>query len=127
MDIYSKSELIINETNKANLGMYIPILIYAIILVCILINICLIFKNTDKCKLTIIIYMLGLATRLIMGFSPTVFASLERPSLFLYFSFILITILVLKQMIEEKHEISNLEAVYIIISSLNLINGVSII
>lgn len=126
MNIYSKNELIINITNKTQLSLYIPITIYGIILLCILINIYLIFKNTNKCKIIIIIYMLGLATRLIMGFSPTVFASAERTSLFLYFSFIIIIILTFKQLINEEKNITNIQAIYIIIAILNLIDSIVI-
>ena len=96
MKLYSGNELIINKTNFTSLSIYIPMIIYVVVLLGIFINLFLIFKNKDKLKIAILIYFLGLVTRLIIGFSPTVFASGERTSLVLYYSFILLIVWIYK-------------------------------
>ena len=103
--------------------MYIPMAIYGVVLLCIFIDIFLIFKKSNTSIVTAIIYLLGLATRGVMGFSPTVFASTERPSTFLYFAFIIITILIYKKMLDENKNISNITTLYIIFSGLNILNA----
>lgn len=123
MEMYSKNELIINSTNLTDFSIYIPMAMYGIILLSIFIDLCLIFKNTNTCKIVVIIYLLGLATRVVMGFSPTVFVSSERTSIFLYFSFVVITILIYKKMLEENKNISNIATLYIIFLGLNILNN----
>lgn len=123
MEMYSKNELIINSSNFTDLSMYIPMVIYGVVLLCIFIDIFLIFKKSNISIVTAIIYLLGLATRGVMGFSPTVFASTERPSTFLYFAFIIITILIYKKMLDENKNISNITTLYIIFSGLNILNA----
>lgn len=126
MGLYSKNELIINSTNLTDFSMYIPMAIYGVILLCIFIDIFLIFRKSNTGIVAAIIYLLGLATRGVMGFSPTVFASTERPSLFLYFAFVVITILIYKKMLDENKNISNIAALYIVFSILNVLNSFSI-
>ena len=126
MGLYSKNELIINSTNLTDFSMYIPIAIYGVILLCIFINIFLIFRKSNTGIVAAIVYLLGLATRGVMGFSPTVFASAERPSLFLYFAFVIITLLIYKKMLDENKNISNITTLYIVFSLLNVLNSFSI-
>lgn len=127
MEMYSKSELIINSSNLTDFSMYIPIAIYGVILLSIFIDLCLIFKKTNTGLIAIITYLVGLATRIVMGFSPTVFASTERPSIFLFSSFIIITLLIYKKILEENKEASNMVTIYIILSILNILNNFAII
>ena len=124
MTMYSKNELIINFFDLKSITMLLPILIYFIILFCILINIVLIFKNERNTQITlIIIYLLGLITRFIMGFSPTVFASGERTNLFLYYSFILISIMIYKKIMDKFDKTENIQTICSLLAILNLING----
>lgn len=121
MLIYSKNELIINSFDIKNISLFIPILIYFIILFCILINIVLIFKKENNTLVALIMYLLGLITRTIMGFSPTVFASGERPTLFLYYAFILISIMIYKKIMDKfDNKAENLQVICIPLSILNL-------
>lgn len=124
MSIYSKNELIINSFDIKNVTLLIPILIYLVILACILINIFLIFKEEKNTQISlIIIYLLGLMTRFIMGFSPTVFASGERTTLFLYYSFIIIGIMIYKKIMDKYDKAENIQVICSSLSILNLING----
>ena len=58
-----------------------------------ILNILLIFKNL-KNNIAVLVFLVGLASRLIMGFSPTVFASAMRTNLFLDFSMLITTLLI---------------------------------
>ena len=71
------------------------VLIYGLILVTIGLSLLVIFKK-KKCVLPVLIYFCGIISRLVMVVSPTVLVSGERTSTFLYLSFILIEILLLK-------------------------------
>ena len=123
MDTYSKNELIISSFDMQNIVLFIPMLIYFAILLCILINIFLVFKKENSAFVSSIMYLLGVATRFILGFSPTVFASGERPTLFLYFAFILISIMVYKKIIDKyENKAENIQVVLIPLSILNITN-----
>lgn len=126
-ELYSKKELIINVNNNTQLEIYIPMILYLLILISIVIDLYLIFKNTNKGRLTIFIFMVGLASRLIIGFSPTVFASSERTSVFFYYSLILIEILILTEIINNKRtelkiESNKIEAITVLASIFNILN-----
>ncbi len=71
------------------------VLIYGLILATIGLSLIVIFKK-EKCVLAVLIYFCGIISRIVMLVSPTVLVSGERTSTFLYLSFILIEILLLK-------------------------------
>lgn len=125
MSIYSKNELIIDSFDLKNITLFIPLLLYFVILLCILINIILIFKKEERMWIALFTYLLGLATRFIMGFSPTVFASGERPTLFLYYVFILISIMIYKKIIDKYND--KAEIIYAICMPLAILNLTNIL
>ncbi len=53
--------------------------------------------DKKKCIIPIFILLLGCGSRLMMGFSPTVFASGKRTVIFLFFSFLFLSILLIKR------------------------------
>lgn len=63
----------------------------------ILINIIFVFKSNEKVLISLI-YLAGLATRFIMSFSPTIYASSMRTFIFLDFSLIIIIYLLLEKL-----------------------------
>ena len=77
---------------------------YALILLLIPIGIYNIFKRSIKSYVCIGVYFLGLATRFVMSFSPTIFASGERTFMFLYISFIVCTVIILEKIFNSKNE-----------------------
>lgn len=77
-------------------------IIYILILLIIPISLYKIFKDKKISLICIGTYLLGLTTRFIMGFSPTVFGSGERTFIFLYVSFIICIVFILKYILEEK-------------------------
>lgn len=83
----------LNSANYTNLIYFVPLLISLILFVSVLMNILIIFKNLNN-NLAVIIYLIGLASRIMMGFSPTIFASQERTFMFFEFSLIIVSILI---------------------------------
>lgn len=77
--------------------------IYCLILIFIEFGILLVFKDSKpKQFIGSLIYFCGFISRFVMMFSPTVFASGERTSLFLYISLILLSILFIKEINSNK-------------------------
>ena len=119
-DAYSVNQLVITSENRMIIDIYFPILIYIAILFIIGLDLFLIFDKYEKKGLVVIMYLAGLASRLIIGFSPTVFASGERTSFFLYYSFIILSVIVIKEM--KKKDITGISAIYCSIALLGAIN-----
>ena len=70
---------------------------YILALICLVFSTILIFKKNWKTLILILILGAGFASKFIMGFSPTVFASGTRTSFIMLCAFIISTILVLEK------------------------------
>lgn len=99
-ELIVKEEMILTAGNCNNLFNVIPIIFAAINFICIIMSLLLIFKNL-KNNTALLVFLIGLASRLIMGFSPTVFLSGERTMLFFEFSMIIVSILVWQDIIKK--------------------------
>ena len=82
--------------NYHNYLNFIPLMLSFVVFGSMAMNILLIFKNL-KNNVAILIYGLGLMSRVGLGFSPTIFASADRTFLFFEFSLIIISILIWKE------------------------------
>ncbi len=82
------------------LGIYLSILVLIGIIIYILFK--KLEKNTDKFYVAFITYVTGIASRLVMAFSPTIYASGERTSFFWYISFCVLIVFLVQERIEEK-------------------------
>ena len=71
-----------------------------VILICLVLSILLIFKNL-KNNTAILVFLVGLASRLIMGFSPTIFASGSRTIIFFEFAMIIASILIWQELVKK--------------------------
>lgn len=87
MDAFEKTNLYLFTDSYLDIINYIPIIVDLVILGSIILSLLLIFKNI-KNNIAILTFTLGLISRVMMGFSPTVFASSDRT--FLFFDFALI-------------------------------------
>lgn len=91
---------------KYGITLTIKFLVYALILFNILLCLYNIFcKGKEKSLLNyspIFIYLVGIVSRYIMAFSPTIYASGERTAFFWYLSIIVLIILLLKEKILKK-------------------------
>lgn len=99
-DLLIKEEVILTAGNCNNLFNVIPIIFAATNFICIIMSLLLMFKNL-KNNVALLVFLVGLASRLIMGFSPTVFISGERTMLFFEFSMIIVSILVWQEIIKK--------------------------
>lgn len=98
----------INEYNFENKINYLSVIIGVVILSSILISLYLVFENTMKMILIQLIFLGGFCSRMIMSFSPTIYASGTRTFIFMYFSMIICTIFIFNEiskiMSEEKQK-----------------------
>lgn len=92
-----KNETLIMKLSEINITSIIFMLLYIIIAVSALFSMYKIYKNSKKFYMCVSIFLLGFMTRIMMGFSPTVFASRERTFIFLYIALIIDSILFYKE------------------------------
>lgn len=102
---FGLEKLVIDSNTYSNVLLYLMLLYYVIILGCIIVSLYGIFKNTNKSIISISILMLGLVSRLVMGLSPTVFASAERTTIFLYTAFIILIVYIINYLKENQKNI----------------------
>lgn len=98
-ELLIKEQVMLTAGNCNNLINVIPIIFAAVNFICIIMSLLLMFK-TLKNNVAVLVFLVGLASRLIMGFSPTVFLSRERTMLFFDFSMIIVSILVWQEIIK---------------------------
>ena len=99
-ELIREEQIMLTAANCNNLFNVIPIIFASVNFICIIMSLLLIFKNL-KNNVALLVFLVGLASRLIMGFSPTVFVSGERTMLFLDFSMIIVAILVWQELIKK--------------------------
>jgi len=68
----------ITKDNFHLIQSYIPIVLLASIGICFLVSLYFCFEDKNKRILAIFIALLGLASRIVMGFSSTIWASMDR-------------------------------------------------
>jgi len=122
----SLSALPIDASNYFTHYLYVPLFIYVLLIGSILLSMLVIYDLTFDMLLNTFVLGVGLATRIIMGFSPTLYASNTRTLLFLYMAFIFCTIFMVYRF-EEKFNNTNKNVFFIgtgiplTISSINII------
>lgn len=77
---------------------------FLIVLVCVLYTLFLLIKDKRKLGLSLMALSLGLGTRMVMGFSPTVWASGYRTFYILFVSLIVVTYLIINDNVECLHD-----------------------
>lgn len=92
--------VMLTAANSNNLFYTLPVIFAFINFMCVILSIMIIFKNL-KNNIALLVFLVGLASRLIMGFSPTIFASATRTMIFLEFSMIIVSILVWQALIKK--------------------------
>lgn len=76
-------------------------IILTAVLLCCLISLWNLFDDKRYSILSCFLVLLGLGSRMIMGFSPTIWASSDRTFIFMYFAFIATTIIIVSQLINK--------------------------
>ena len=100
-------DVLLTVTNCNNIYYAFPMIFAFANFICIGMSILLIFKNL-KNNVAILIYLAGLASRIILAFSPTVFVSKTRTMIFFDFAMIIISYLVWDKL-SKKENIENKE------------------
>lgn len=97
---FVKGTNLINPSSYTYLGSYVELLISVIVIMCIFISLFLIFKRL-KNNIAFYVFGCGLVTRLVLGFSPTVFVSTNRTCVFLEFACLICTLLIWQEFIKK--------------------------
>jgi len=98
---------IVNVLNFHQFHPYIPIFILGFVMLCMLASLYICFANENlKAWFCITTILLGFATGLAMGFSPTVWATGVRALIFTYFAIIVCIVLIYQKLrlLDFKHE-----------------------
>lgn len=112
----------INVDNHTNLIGYFNIFIMLFIIGLVLINIYILFGNSIKTLLNQAIFLLGILTKIALGFSPTVWASGDRTYIFMYFCIIFIIYNVFMDIYnrEDKNR-KKILMLFLIVSAINIL------
>lgn len=101
--IIVKPEVILTAANCNNLLNIIPFIFASVNIICIILTLLIIFKKLNK-NLALLVFLAGLASRVIMGFSATIWASGERTMVFFDFAMIAASILIWQELIKVKEK-----------------------
>lgn len=71
--------------------------LFGIILLCILVEIYWIFGKTWQCLLTCMVLFAGIASRMILGFTPSIYISAGRTAFFCCLAFLIVTLLIVQE------------------------------
>jgi len=82
----------ITVENYTDYFSYLPLIGICVIIGCILLTFYLIYENSWKTCTMCVIFLIGYASRVVLGFSPTVWASSYRTYLFLYMAIIVLSV-----------------------------------
>ena len=104
---------------------YLPFILYMIAIIFILLILLNIFNDAKMGLFLFFIYLIGLISRLIMGFSPTLYASDLRTFLFYDFAIVFI-ILKINKYVADKHLI-NISRLNVLYCGIYILTGISIL
>ena len=99
-ELVTQEQVMLTAANSNNLLNVVPLIFAFINFICLALSILLIFRNF-KNNIAILVFGVGLASKLILGFSPTVFSSQGRSMIFFEFSMIIVSILIWQELIKK--------------------------
>ena len=99
-----EERVMLTAANSNNLLNVVPIVFSYANIVCIILSLLVIFKNL-KNNLALFVFLVGFASRLIMGFSPTVFMSGERTMIFFEFAMIIVSLLIWQELLKKNDKL----------------------
>lgn len=82
----------ITVENYTKWASYLPLLMICILVGCVLVTCYLVYEKSRKAFAMGMIFLIGYASRVVLGFSPTVWASSYRTYLFLYMAVIVLAV-----------------------------------
>lgn len=98
--LVSTEAVILSPSASNNMLYVVPIVFSFVNFISIGLSLLLIFKKLNN-NIALIVFLAGLASRLLMGFSPTIFSSGERTMIFFEFSMIIDSILIWQELIKK--------------------------
>ncbi len=93
----------LTTANVNNLSSVLPILLSLIYYSFTILSLLVIFKNL-KNALPVLVYVVGFASRVILGFASSVFLSAPRPMIFFEFAMFIVIVLVMQELLKENNE-----------------------
>ena len=102
--LITEERLMLTASNCNNLTNVIPIVFAFVNFGCLILSILLIFKNL-KNNIAVFVFLVGFASRLIMGFSPTIFVSGTRTMIFFEFSMIIVSLLIWQELLKKNDKL----------------------
>lgn len=118
---------IVNGSNYQLAYSYLPLLVYALVLLCVLVSVSMISTSWTEFLGYVCLLGIGFASRVVMGFTPTIFVSQERTFLYLYVTIIVVIIFMVQRNIKiilaNKNVAETLKIATACILVLSIING----
>lgn len=105
---------------------WVPDIILSLVCVAIIISLYVLFDDKKLSFLTIFILSLGFGSRMVMSFSPTIWASAQRTFMFMYLSILICSVILYQILQSQKKEIA-LEVLNYIIFIMTIISFVNMI
>lgn len=90
----------LTAANCNNLFYVLPLVFAMVVFFSVILSLLLIFKNL-KNNIAVVVFLVGLASRLIMGFSPSIFASSVRTIFYFDIAMMIVTILIWQELIKK--------------------------
>lgn len=98
--LVATESVILSPATSNNMLYVVPIIFSFINFIAITLSLLLIFKKLNN-NVALIVFFAGLASRLVMGFSPTIFSSGERTMIFFEFAMIIDSILIWQELMKK--------------------------
>jgi hypothetical protein len=92
-DLLATEEVLLTAATSNNLLYVVPVIFSMGIIICLIMSLLLIFKNL-KNNLALLVFLIGFASRFIIGFSSTIFVSGHRTMIFFEYAMIICSILI---------------------------------
>ena len=99
-ELLVEEKVMLTAITSNNLTYTLPLILAFSSFICIILSLLIIFKNL-KNNCAVLIFLIGLASRLIIGFSPTIWSSKERTMIFFEFAMIIISILIWQELFKK--------------------------
>ena len=118
---------IVNGSNYQLAYSYLPLLAYALVLLCVLVSVSMISTSWTEFLGYVCLLGIGFASRVIMGFTPTIFVSQERTFLYLYVAIIAAIVFMVQRnitvLLAHKNIAETLKIATACILVLSIVNG----
>ncbi len=105
---YSALYGMVNPDNYFSGKVYVLLFLCGLAAICMVVSVVAIFGINNTGILYTVILIAGFASRFMIGFTPTIYASASRTSIYMYFACIVLIIALVKEMIAEQMKYTNL-------------------